>query len=141
MEIESMPENVVPKNDGDVGAFVTPEILKPEVRRWFDGKRSGIFINGMLVSGEEHKKAAEALSDLQMCKIIGVYNKSEGGFKDFVQCVHDKYQFHGPGAPSAEQESGLMALLAWMFLQEEQLLDPVQKELLTQLREVAKMHT
>jgi hypothetical protein len=63
-----------------------------------------IFVNGMLNSGADHAESAMALSLVQMCPVIGVYNKSVSGWADFTQCIMDKNQFNGPVSLSARNK-------------------------------------
>jgi len=75
-----------------------PDPLKRS--QYFDSDRRVIFINGMDNKGTDHQDAAWMLSYIQMCPIIGVFNKTAGFFKDLGQCIADKWQFHGePGDP------------------------------------------
>lgn len=79
--------NNKPTADGDLNLYVPPE---GQGASWFNAQGRVIFVNGMLNSPDEHAKAALALSVLQACPVIGVYNKSESGLIDFVQCLRDK---------------------------------------------------
>jgi hypothetical protein len=70
--------------------------------RWFQWHRRAIFVNGVMNSGRDHREAAEALSLLLMCPVIGVYNASRGLIADLWESLRDKIRFHGPLASSAE---------------------------------------
>jgi hypothetical protein len=118
--------NTPPVEDGELVEFVSPRAA--DQKRYFDAKRSCIFVNGIQTSGQEYMNAARELSFLQMCKVIGVYNMSEGRntigwFLDVAQCVADKYEFHGPMQRSAKEEVVLASVLAWI---QQQGFDPVE---------------
>lgn len=81
-----------PVRDGEVNEYAYREAV---ASRHFDANRKVIFINGMANSGPHHTEAALALSWVQMCKVIGVYNRSGGAVSDLIQCVGDKNQFNG----------------------------------------------
>ncbi len=83
--------NNTPVHDGQVEEFVHDEARTDSP--YFDAHRRVIFINGMGNTGEDHKKSAVALSFMQMCAVIGVYNKSSGFMGDLGQCIADKWQF------------------------------------------------
>ena len=87
-----------PSFDGEVGEFVSGEAL---ATRWFERDRTVVFINGMGNTGADHRRSALALSLLQMCTVVGVYNLSGGFIIDLAQCLGDKSQFDGPLASSA----------------------------------------
>jgi hypothetical protein len=88
-----------PTYDGQVTQFVAGEALGS---RYFDRERRVIFVNGMGNSGANHRDSALALSVLQMCRVVGVYNLTGGFITDLVQCVTDKLQFDGLLADSAD---------------------------------------
>lgn len=77
----------IPAIDGDVTLFISPE---GKGKSWFDMTRRVIFVNGMDNTGLEHKNSAEALSLLQACPVIGVFNKTYGRLADMGQCISDK---------------------------------------------------
>ena len=81
-----------PATDGMITEYAFQEAVSS---RHFNHDRKVIFVNGMANSGEDHARSALALSWLQMCTVIGVYNKSSGAGKDFLQCIGDKNQFNG----------------------------------------------
>lgn len=85
--------NAAPTTDGQVLEFVNDEARKS---RFFGHGRVVVFINGMANTGENHKQSALGLSFLQMCKVVGVFNATEGTILDLSQCLADKYQFDGP---------------------------------------------
>ncbi len=96
---------VVPARDGERNEYVSPQA---QSTRWFDRSRTVVFVNGMLNSPQNHVDSAMALSLLQMCKVVGIYNSSRvaAGFwetasavaEDLVQCVGDKLQWDSHGA-------------------------------------------
>lgn len=83
--------NRVPTVDGQVEEFVHPEAQTDAPR--FDSHRRVVFVNGMGNSGDDHMESALALSFMQMCPVIGVYNKTSGFIGDLGQCIADKWQF------------------------------------------------
>ena len=90
-----MAVNSTPTRDGEVATYVSLEAQKTQ---WWDRNRVVVFVNGMKNSGEDHRGSAEALSLLQMCPVIGVYNLSDSFVEDLAQCIADKFQFDGPMA-------------------------------------------
>lgn len=96
--IEVKPEDE-PKQDGEVRKYTNPEAASQ--KEYFDENRRVVFVNGMDNSGHDHAYSALALSLVQMCPVIGVYNKTGGVWADLAQCVFDKLQFQGPLASSA----------------------------------------
>ena len=94
----------IPRVDGEANQYAYVEAVKSG---YFDKKRHVTFVNGMNNSGENHAEACLALSWVQMCTVTGVFNKSNGGFKDFLQCVADKNQFDGPVSFSAKNAVSL----------------------------------
>lgn len=104
---QSLKVNIEPKNDGDITKYYNTLSKRS---RYFNSNKSVIFINGMKVSPQAHMENALALSELQMCNVIGVYNASEWNEKDSLvnrmkgigldlwQCLLDKTTFHGPDA-------------------------------------------
>lgn len=93
-----------PSVDGQVTTFVDAEAAAAE--RYFDHDRTVVFVNGMANSGEEHQQAAFALSLMQMCTVVGVYNATGGFVIDLMQCLGDKQQFDGVLADSASSAIG-----------------------------------
>jgi len=91
-----------PKCDGQIKRYryfhsINRQLDLPTTKsRYFDQLREVIFINGMLNSGLNHQSSAWKLSYVQMCTVIGVYNKTDSFSKDLGQCIMDKGQFHGP---------------------------------------------
>lgn len=84
----------MPTKDGDVLEFTNPEAAA--AKQYFDPQRRVVFINGMDNSADAHARSALALSLVQMCTVIGVYNKTAGKIADLAQCLGDKLQFNGP---------------------------------------------
>ncbi len=95
-----MLKNQIPTHDGQISLYINGEA---QSTRWFTASRRVVFINGMLNDGKSHRKSALALSLLQMCPVVGVYNHSGGFLTDLGQCIADKYQFDGPAARSPEK--------------------------------------
>ncbi len=89
MRFPTIAHGDAPKTDGAVTRFVSPEV---QGKSWFTPHKSVIFVNGMMNTGDDHKAAAEALSLMLGCPVIGVYNKKDGFFADLFQCLSDKAQ-------------------------------------------------
>lgn len=81
-----------PSSDGDVNLYISGEGSE---QSWFDPRRRVIFVNGMMNSPTDHKDSAMALSLLQGCPVIGVYNRSDGFWADLGQCITDKAKLVG----------------------------------------------
>lgn len=81
-----------PQTDGTITEYAYKEAV---ASKYFDNDRKVFFVNGMSNTGADHAKSALALSWVQMCTVIGVFNKSSGAGKDFLQCIGDKNQFNG----------------------------------------------
>jgi hypothetical protein len=96
----------LPGFDGDINLFVAPEA---DSLSWFDTRRRVIFVNGMANSPEDHASSARALSLLQGCPVIGVYNQSDGLWPDLGQCITDK------AALSGVQAGTMMSFDAWVL--------------------------
>lgn len=92
----------IPKNDGDENLYCYKEAKKN--RQFFNDRRTVVFINGMNNTGKEHATSALALSWVQMCNVIGVYNATDGGLNDLIQCLGDKDQFNGIFSKSAKNK-------------------------------------
>ncbi|HMB69165.1 MAG TPA: hypothetical protein VKU85_07625 [bacterium] len=92
--------NGVPSRDGEITEYRNPEA---EATRWFDPGRRAVFVNGMANTGKNHAESGLALSLLQMCPVIGLYNLTGGFFEDLSQCLLDKYQWDGPRAASPSE--------------------------------------
>ena len=76
-----------PSKDGDCNLYESPELKS---KKYFDRRRKVIFVNGMDNSPKDHKAGADALSTLQACPVVGVYNKTDGFWTDLFQCLRDK---------------------------------------------------
>jgi hypothetical protein len=96
----------IPTADGEINEYAYQEAL---ASREFDRERKVVFINGMLNDGAAHAESALALSWVQMCTVVGVYNASSGGVRDFAQCIGDKNQFDGPLSFSARTKVAIGA--------------------------------
>lgn len=81
-----------PQTDGTITEYAYTEAV---ASKYFDYDRKVVFVNGMKNTAADHARSALALSWVQMCTVIGVYNKSSGAGKDFLQCIGDKNQFNG----------------------------------------------
>lgn len=76
-----------PTGDGDINLYVNAEgSSKP----WFDRSRRVVFVNGMANKPEDHQRSALALSLIQACPVVGVYNKKASVWEDLGQCLRDK---------------------------------------------------
>lgn len=107
--------NEPPHKDGCVRLYKPADDDK-NLPPWFDRQRRAIFINGQLTTAAQHLANAKAVSEFQMCPVIGVFNKSahdpasfwlqskllSGGI-DTLQSLGDKLQFHSPASGGAEQ--------------------------------------
>lgn len=78
--------------DGDV-AFV--RCAEPDAR-YFDESRRVIFVNGMGNDPAEHRASALALSALEQCVVVGIFNATSGTTRDLGQCIADAWQFSRP---------------------------------------------
>jgi len=93
--------NSPPRFDGDRTDYENPS--GKSVKEYYSTTREVVFVNGMLNSAEDHQKAALALSLLQMCKVVGIYNASnvkdgmwntaKAVAEDLAQCLGDKVQW------------------------------------------------
>ncbi len=104
IDIKGFPK---PAADGAVTEYLMPEVTRAP---GYQASRKVIFINGMANSGDDHAQSALALSLVQLCTVIGVYNKSTSGWADFKQCVGDKNQFQGPLSLSASNRVAIGSL-------------------------------
>lgn len=97
--------NDPPVNDGEINEYVNANAASTQ---WFDRRRKVVFVNGMLNSPDDHADSAVALSMLQMCKVIGIYNHSNVAnprplstaravVEDLHQCIGDKLRWDGGG--------------------------------------------
>jgi hypothetical protein len=91
----------VPNTDGEINTYINKEAAANST--YFSTTKTVIFINGMKNSGEDHATSALALSLVQMCPVVGVYNKSSGLVPDLLQCLGDKNQFNGVSPTAAKQ--------------------------------------
>jgi hypothetical protein len=76
-----------PTNDGDVNLYISPEA---EAKSRFNRSRRIVFVNGMMNEPSGHASNARALSLLQACPVVGIFNKSDGLWPDLGQCIKDK---------------------------------------------------
>ncbi|MFO0012886.1 MAG: hypothetical protein ACK553_09100 [Planctomycetota bacterium] len=76
-----------PGADGQVNLYISGEARE---QSWFNPQRRVVFVNGMLNSPSDHRDSATALSLLQGCPVIGVYNRTDGFWSDLGQCITDK---------------------------------------------------
>lgn len=92
MRFPAIAQNTVPTADGAVTRFISDEVKN---KTWFDSTKPVIFVNGMLNTGEDHRKSGMALSLMLGCPVIGVYNKKDGFWSDLFQCISDKARLTG----------------------------------------------
>jgi hypothetical protein len=78
----------IPTEDGEVNEYINLEAA--DASKFFSQSRKVIFINGMKNSGRVHAESALALSLVQMCPVIGLFNRSSGFLVDLWQCLMDK---------------------------------------------------
>ncbi len=100
-----MNSGTKPRGDGDVNLYEHPVAKKAA---YWHSHRAVYFINGMNNSAEEHRASAIALSELQMCKVVGVFNKSSGTVKDLIQCLGDKVQWDSHGVDRSLSKASAM---------------------------------
>ncbi len=93
-----------PTVDGQVQLYETPD--RESLRTWYKPLKRVIYLNGQATSGDRHRECAESLSTMQMCPVVGIYNRSDSSswhnvIFDTFQSLGDKLQFHGPltGSP------------------------------------------
>ena len=91
----------IPTSDGEINEYIYTEA---RASTKYNPGRKVIFINGMDNTGAQHAESALALSWVQMCCVIGVYNATGGVLEDFLQCIGDKNQFNGPISNTAPTE-------------------------------------
>lgn len=101
---------MIPTEDGAINTYVNKEAAAQ--KEHFAPNRRVIFVNGMGNSGTDHAESALALSLVQMCPVIGVFNRSTGFALDLLQCLADKNQFDGRYALSAASKVTLGAFLS-----------------------------
>lgn len=92
----------IPSADGEVNTYTNKEAQAST--NYFSSSRRVIFVNGMSNSGKDHAESALALSLMQMCPVIGVYNQTGGLVADLWQCLTDKNQFQGPLSDGAKDK-------------------------------------
>jgi hypothetical protein len=81
-----------PTRDGEVNLYSSPEAAE---QNWFSHSRRVIFVNGMGNTPRDHAGSAIALSMLQGCPVIGIYNRTNGVWADLGQCIADKLRGTG----------------------------------------------
>ncbi len=99
----------IPHADGEINEYAYKEATAAKAQ--FRRNRKVIFINGMGNQGNDHAKSALALSWVQMCTVVGVYNATGGTILDLAQCLGDKDQFNGPVSFSADTKVAVGQLL------------------------------
>ena len=93
-----MPQVVIgqagrdPGADGEINLYRSAEAMQ---RSWFDDGRRVVFVNGMDNTPADHSQSAKALSLMQGCPVIGIYNRSDGFWGDIGQCLTDKLNLSG----------------------------------------------
>ncbi len=98
-------KGVTPWADGQIETFVFTELPGAELAKYVDNfadmashldrSRRVVFVNGMGNTGGNHATSARVLSLIQMCPVIGVYNRKSDLFGDLAQCMRDKFIFQG----------------------------------------------
>lgn len=101
----SQAKAVVPWADGQVETYVFTELSRAELANYIDDldglvsnldkNRRVVFVNGMDNEGKDHATSARVLSLIQMCPVIGVFNRKSDLFGDLAQCLRDKFMFQG----------------------------------------------
>jgi hypothetical protein len=76
-----------PEGDGEVNRYTSAEGLQQD---WFRKEIDVVFVNGMDNTPKNHFDSAMALSLMQGCSVIGIYNKTDGFWSDLGQCLTDK---------------------------------------------------
>lgn len=76
-----------PGADGELNLYTSSEGAS---QSWFNRQRRVVFVNGMDNTPADHSKSARALSLLQGCPVIGIYNRTDGFWTDLGQCLTDK---------------------------------------------------
>ena len=94
---QHMPAGNAPVTDGQIGFYVSEEAVK---KPWFQPAKQVMFINGMNTSGSQHAESARDLSLIQACPVLGIYNRTNGIARDFLQCLRDKVTLLSPFATS-----------------------------------------
>ena len=103
----------IPTADGEVNEYINLEAESN--RRYFSYSRKVIFVNGMQNSGKVHAESALALSLVQMCPVIGLYNLSTGFFIDLWQCLADKNQFQGLSSSAGNTVDSRNSFWNWVL--------------------------
>lgn len=102
-EPQPVPEPSVAPEPGAVrdGEVSLVRMASPDPR-FFDESRRVIFINGMGNDPAEHHASALALSALEQCPVVAIFNASAGATRDLGQCMVDAWQFSrpAPGEPA-----------------------------------------
>jgi len=132
----------IPRYDGEVNEYINPEAAS--ISQHFSRTRKVIFVNGMGNSGRDHAESAMALSLVQMCPVIGVFNVSDGFVMDLWQCLVDKNQFQGLSSVAQSKVDSRNSFWNWIVrgnrTPEQSMLDalsrnPVQASLFKVLRQ------
>lgn len=87
----------LPTSGGQRGEYTSAEAQRKAGLRVKDGS---FFVNGMGNSPTDHADSAVALSLLQGCTVIGVFNQSNGFWSDIGQCLSDKLNLTRPQSGS-----------------------------------------
>lgn len=82
-----------PSRDGEIGLYTSAE---GATQRWFNPDRRVVFVNGMDNTGDDHAASARALSLLQACPVVGIFNRTDGRWTDLGQCITDKLNMTAP---------------------------------------------
>ncbi|MEQ1827166.1 MAG: hypothetical protein ABL921_14520 [Pirellula sp.] len=102
----------IPGSDGEINEYVNREAAEAET--YFSQDRKVIFINGMGNGGRDHAESALALSLVQMCPVIGVFNLSNGFALDLWQCLADKNQFQGISSTAESKVDSRNSFWNWI---------------------------
>lgn len=99
----NLSEGKSPGGDGDINEY---RYSLAVASNNFNAKRKVVYINGMQNDGTTHRTNALALSWVEMCTVVGIYNATSGFLKDAGQCLGDKIQFNGPFVSSKAMTRG-----------------------------------
>jgi hypothetical protein len=108
--IDDMAGARLPGFDGELNEYTSKEAAR--AAGYFDANRRVVFVNGMGNSAEDHVRSAMALSLVQMCPVVAVYNQGGGFVPDLWQCLNDKNQFNGMSFSAVNR----VAIDSWMLM-------------------------
>jgi hypothetical protein len=113
-----------PTNDGEINLYISPEA---RAKSWFNMGRRVVFVNGMMNPAADHAASARALSLLQACPVVGIFNKSDGLWPDLGQCIKDKATLVSVQAEVGIDFSGWALALEALYLAARQLSPTLSK--------------